>query len=75
MHHSKSVPVTLFEAAESVDSGLIYMQDAMSFSGHELIDELRKSLADFIVGICCHFVETYPEILKIAKQQMGEGTL
>ena len=35
------IPVTLFEAAESIDSSLIYMQDVLSFSGHELIDELR----------------------------------
>ena len=72
---NSEIPVTLFEAAESVDSGLIYMQDVVSFSGHELIDEMRESLAECIVGMCSNFVEKYPGILKTAKPQIGEGTL
>jgi UDP-2,4-diacetamido-2,4,6-trideoxy-beta-L-altropyranose hydrolase len=65
------IPVTLFEAKESVDSGEIYSQDVLNFSGHELIDELREALADCIVRMCCQFIETYPEILKKAQSQEG----
>jgi len=38
------IPVTLFEAAEEVDSGPIYKQSMLSFAGTELIDEMRASL-------------------------------
>ena len=35
-------PVALFEAAEAVDSGPIYLRDRMEFDGHELVDGLRE---------------------------------
>jgi methionyl-tRNA formyltransferase len=72
---SSEIPVTLFEAKEVVDSGEIYSQEALNFSGHELIGELRKTLADSIIRMCCHFVKTYPDILKTAKPQKGTNSI
>lgn len=35
------IPVTLFEAAEKVDSGAIYLQEFIRLEGHELLDEIK----------------------------------
>jgi methionyl-tRNA formyltransferase len=39
------IPIVLFEASQEVDNGRIYLQEAMHFEGHELIDELRDKQA------------------------------
>lgn len=35
------IPITLFEAKESVDSGEIYLQEFIDFEGHELLTEIK----------------------------------
>jgi methionyl-tRNA formyltransferase len=40
---TNQVPVVLFEAANKVDSGAIYLQEVLEFNGHELIDKIRKA--------------------------------
>jgi methionyl-tRNA formyltransferase len=42
LEKKNDIPITLFEAAEKVDSGDVYAQEVMHFDGHELVDELRK---------------------------------
>ena len=66
------IPVTLFEAVEKVDSGVIYAQEWMEFEGHELIDELREAQANVTLKLCKRFVENYPQILDEAREQDGE---
>lgn len=68
------IPIVLFEATESVDSGIIYLQDKMSFTGYELIDDLRKVQAETSIRMCHEFVERYPEIVVEGKEQQGEPT-
>jgi methionyl-tRNA formyltransferase len=65
------IPVTLFEAGEKVDSGVIYSQDWMEFKGHELIDELREAQARVTMKLCKRFVDDYPRILEDAREQVG----
>lgn len=65
------IPITLFEAVESVDSGGIYLQDNMEFDGHELLGELHKIQALATIRLCREFVENYPEIVREAKPQAG----
>jgi UDP-2,4-diacetamido-2,4,6-trideoxy-beta-L-altropyranose hydrolase len=65
------IPVTLFEAAEKVDSGDIYLQEWLEFEGHELLDELRQAQAKATLRLCSQFVDQYPEILKQAQPQTG----
>src|SRR5207244_1953015 len=36
------IPVTLFEAKPSVDSGAIYFQEFINFQGHELSKEIKS---------------------------------
>lgn len=67
------IPVTLFEAAEKVDSGVIYAQEWVTFKGDELIEELRHAQAEATLTLCRRFVESYPQILSQAREQAGEA--
>jgi methionyl-tRNA formyltransferase len=66
------VPITLFEAAEKVDRGLIYGQDVMRFAGHELVDELRAVQGQKTIDLCLGFIAAYPEVK--GRPQQGEAT-
>lgn len=66
------IPVTLFEAAERVDSGAIYAQRWIEYQGHELIDELRAALAVATLDLCRWFVDSYPVSAEQARPQQGE---
>lgn len=68
------IPVTLFEAAESVDSGAIYKQAILSFSGSELLSEIQHALGEAINDLCSYFVNEYPDIIHSAIPQDGEAT-
>jgi len=68
------IPVTLFEANENVDSGLIYARDWITFQGHELVDELRKKQAETTMELCKKFVYEYPKIVAQGREQQGEGS-
>ena len=43
-----TIPVTLFEANKKVDSGVIYGQEVINFSGHELLTEIKAYSKHFI---------------------------
>lgn len=65
------IPVTLFEAAGKVDSGVIYSQEWLEFKGHELIDELRAAQARATINLCKQFIAGYPQIIDEAQAQAG----
>ena len=67
------IPVTLFEAAEKIDSGVIYLQDNLQLSGTELIDELRVKLYESIEKLVLRFVAMYPNC--VGRDQMGEESI
>ena len=67
----QSIPVTLFEAAEKVDSGQIYDQRTIKYRGDELVDELREKQAKISYEMCSDFVSNYPEVLTLAIPQQG----
>ena len=66
------IPVTLFEAAEDVDSGPIYAQRWLEFEGHELIDELREGQAKATFDLCRWFVDEYPNSSSEGIEQQGK---
>ncbi|MDK2801329.1 MAG: hypothetical protein PWQ70_2948 [Clostridiales bacterium] len=68
------IPITLFEAAEQVDTGVIYLQEFMSLEGNELIDEIREKLYECTERLCLRFIEQYPAILEKSRIQEGEPT-
>jgi len=65
------IPIVLFEAAEAVDSGPIYLRETMVFDGTELIDELREAVARHTMALCARFIATYPQVLQGAAPQNG----
>lgn len=68
------IPVTLFEALEKVDSGPIYVQSLVRFTGSELLVEMHEKLASEIARLCILFIERFPLILAEARPQHGEAT-
>lgn len=56
------IPITLFEAEESVDSGDIYLQETMHFEGNELNAELKHAQGEKTIELVKQFVEKYPHI-------------
>ena len=66
------IPVTLIEAEDRVDSGVIYAQRWLDFQGHELIDELREGQAHATHDLCRWFVDHYPESVAEGREQKGE---
>lgn len=67
----KEISVTLFEAGDSVDSGKIYLQALMQFVGNELVDDLRFEQGKTTIALCNRFIQEYPNIIKLAKAQLG----
>jgi len=63
--------VSLFEADDIVDSGPIYAQRYIDFEGYELIDGLRKKLADITSELCSWFISEYPRSSNRPKIQKG----
>jgi len=65
------IPVTLFEAEVTLDSGDIYLQESIVFEGHELLDELQVLLADTTIRLCKQYISQYPDVLEGARVQEG----
>lgn len=69
-----SVPIVLFEAAETVDSGPVYLKEVMNFQGTELVDELRRIQAECSIKLCVSFIDGFPDIVYKGRQQKGKAT-
>jgi methionyl-tRNA formyltransferase len=67
-----SIPITLFEAEEELDSGMIYLQDQIQLEGHELIDEIRALQAEKTIELCLRFVDAYPDLS--GSEQKGQSS-
>lgn len=68
------IPISLIEAQEGVDSGCIYLEQEMTFRGHELIGELRASQAAVTLAMCREFVADYPQVVSRSRPQKGAPT-
>ena len=66
------IPVTLFEAEERVDSGLIYGVEYIRLEGHELINEIRSLQAASTFSLLDKFIADYPNNLGV--KQTGNST-
>ncbi len=69
-----AVCVSLFEAVEKVDEGVIYKQHWIKLKGDELIDEWREKLSETTRSLCEAWIEEYPSSVRNAKPQIGEGS-
>ncbi len=68
------IPVTLFEAAQTVDSGVIYLQEWIKLDGDELVADLRRIQADATFRLCRSLVAHYPQSVNKTRPQTGEPT-
>lgn len=68
------IPVVLFEAADSVDSGPIYLKGRMTLRGDELIDEIRAEQARVTFELGEAFLRSYPAIISAGREQTGKST-
>lgn len=66
-----TIPITLFEAVEKVDSGPIYITDTLTFEGHELREELDRVLGEKIVEMALRYIAEYPGT---GRPQVGESS-
>ena len=66
------IPITLFEACESVDAGKYYIKDEIVLNGTELIDELHEKLGLKIVNMCLNYVQNFLTLK--GKEQSGVET-
>lgn len=66
------IPVTLLEAAEKVDSGVIYAQEWIELSGTELVQELREKQAGATIRIARQFLSGFPQTAENGTVQFGE---
>ncbi len=64
------IPVTLFEAAKKIDSGVIYSTKNIELEGHELIDELRNRQGKATIDLVMDFISNYPN--NVGVEQIGE---
>ena len=68
------IPISLIEAGESVDSGVIYAQGCLLFEGHELVDELRAAQARATMELCRDFIHRYPYVSSEGRPQSGTSS-
>ncbi|HHV71416.1 MAG TPA: methionyl-tRNA formyltransferase, partial [Clostridia bacterium] len=66
------IPITLFEAEESVDAGDIYLQDVIKLQGTELLSEIKHKQGVLTQKLVLEFIERYPNIT--GRKQEGEET-
>lgn len=64
---------TLFEAQKEIDSGDIYMQKEVKFSGYDLFDEIRNIQGKETLNLIDEFLSQYPNI--VPKKQIGDETI
>lgn len=54
------IPVSLFEAAEEVDSGDIYITDTIYFDGTELNDRMKQAQGETTVKMALNYIKNFP---------------
>ena len=54
------IPVSLFEAAEEVDSGDVYITDTIYLNGSELNDNMKQEQGDITVRMALDYIRNFP---------------
>lgn len=66
------IPITLFEAVESIDAGEIYRQEIIKLNGTELLPEIKEKQGFATQKLILDFVKEYPNVK--SKKQEGDST-
>ena len=69
---ASSIPLTLFEAAEALDAGPIYLQKRIELAGHELLKEWQELQAKMCLELCLDWFDGYVKVVNSAQTQSGE---
>lgn len=69
---TNKIVVTLLEAEDVVDTGVIYLQTHLDLDGTELLPELRNGIARATKALCMQFIDDYPSVVAQAREQTGE---
>jgi len=56
------IPISLFEAEEKVDSGVVYYRDIIELKGHELNSEIKKLQGKKTIELVLRFIDDYPNV-------------
>ena len=67
---ASEIPVTLLEASDQLDAGLIYNQKYIKLNGTELVEDWRAMQGQVTVDLVLDFVARYPNIKGV--EQEGE---
>lgn len=62
MEGKARIPVTLLEAIEILDAGVIYDQLWIDLDGNELVDDWRELQGKATVDLLLNFVKNYPDV-------------
>jgi methionyl-tRNA formyltransferase len=66
------ITFTLFEAAEEIDAGPIYLQKKINLTGHELLEEIKHIQGLTTIELILDFTENIYKISSV--DQVGEST-
>lgn len=69
-----TIPLTLFEATEKVDSGKIYLKDIITLDGNELVNDWRTKLGIKTITMCFQFLHSFPELKNFGTLPQGKET-
>jgi methionyl-tRNA formyltransferase len=62
LENSNKIPVSLFEAVESVDSGEVYLLDYILLEGHELNEEIKKKQGELTIKMVLKYINEFNTI-------------
>ena len=62
LEDKNTIPITLFEAEEKVDSGVVYYRDTIRLEGHELNSEIKEFQAKKTIELVLRFIDNYPNV-------------
>jgi methionyl-tRNA formyltransferase len=67
-----TIPIVLFQAEESLDSGPIYLRDSIEFDGTELLEEIKKKQGKKTIELVMRLLDVWPEVK--GTPQSGSGS-
>lgn len=72
LENKKRIPIVLFEAAEELDAGPIYLKDYIELDGTELLPEIKQKQGQKTIELVYRFLEKWPDIK--GESQKGESS-
>lgn len=66
------IPITLFEAVEKVDAGIIYLQSFIELTGKELLSEIKDLQGKMTIDLILKFLKNFHKIK--GQDQKGDST-